>query len=43
MALSALSLYNYTSSDIKKYMQGKQAQVGIGSSDYTREVVGRAP
>lgn len=42
MALSALSLYNYTSSDIKKYMQGKQAQVGIGSSDYTREVTGQS-
>mgnify|MGYP002558484571 CR=1 FL=1 len=40
MAISNEALYDYSNSDIAKYMQGKQAGVGFGFDAYTRTISG---
>lgn len=38
--INEMSLYDYSNSDIKKYLQGKQARVRFSFNDYTRELGG---
>jgi len=40
MAMSNHGLGTYTSSDLEKYLSGKQAAVGLSFTDYTRELGG---
>ncbi|MCH5222253.1 MAG: insulinase family protein [Muribaculaceae bacterium] len=40
IALGVTSYYDYTNSDVKKYLQGKQVEVSGNFDDYTREVEG---
>lgn len=42
MAISNMSLNDYSNSDIRKYLQGKQAGVAFSFSDYTRNLSGNA-
>ena len=39
-AQSSGGLGSYTSKDMQKYLQGKQVSVGMGFSDYTRDISG---
>jgi len=39
-AINTEALYDYSNSDIKKYLQGKQVAIGFGISDYTRTLSG---
>lgn len=41
-AMQKDALYNYSNSDVRKYLQGKQVGLGFSASDYYRTVQGNA-